>query len=349
MSKNINERVPIQLSILDLATIYNNETASRTLQHSTDLVRLADRLGYTRYWFAEHHNTKFQISSSPDLLAAHAAAHTKRIRIGSGGIMLPNHSPLKVVENFSLLESLHPGRIDLGIGRAPGTDGMTALALRRSREAVTTYDFPEQFAELLAFFTKGFPEEHPFSKITATAEEAIPELFMLGSSDGGMQFAAEYGLGFAFAAHINPKLAIPMLRTYNERFKPSQFLAHPKGILALIVICAETEERAQQLALPAQLQWARWGTGNYKLPPPSLEEAISHSFSSAEQAVTQENEGRFVIGTSSSVKEQLEKLATDALVDEIMILNMIPDATARKESFRLLADAFDLEKETDGQ
>ena len=349
MSKNINERVPIQLSILDLATIYNNETASRTLQHSTDLARLADRLGYTRYWFAEHHNTKFQISSSPDLLAAHAAAHTKRIRIGSGGIMLPNHSPLKVVENFSLLESLHPGRIDLGIGRAPGTDGMTALALRRSREAVTTYDFPEQFAELLAFFTKGFPEEHPFSKITATAEEAIPELFMLGSSDGGMQFAAEYGLGFAFAAHINPKLAIPMLRTYNERFKPSQFLDHPKGILALIVICAETEERAQQLALPAQLQWARWGTGNYKLPPPSLEEAISHSFSSAEEAVTQENEGRFVIGTPSSVKEQLEKLATDALVDEIMILNMIPDATAREESFRLLADAFDLEKEMDGQ
>lgn len=338
----MNERPPIQLSILDLATIYNNETASQTLQHSTDLVQLADQLGYTRYWFAEHHNTKFQVSSSPDLLAAHAAAYSKQIRVGSGGVMLPNHSPLKVVENFSLLESLHPGRIDLGIGRAPGTDGITALALRRSREAVTTYDFPEQFAELLAFFTNGFPEEHPFSKINATAEEAIPDLFMLGSSDGGMQFAAEYGLGFAFAAHINPKLAIPMLKTYRERFKPSQFLSKPKGILALIVVCAETEEQARQLALPAQLQWARWGTGNYKLPPPSHEEARSHIFSSAEEAVTRENEERFVIGTPSQVKEQLESLAAQAMVDEIMVLSMIPDAKARQHSFRLLAEAFQL-------
>ncbi len=342
MSENTNVRPPIQLSILDLATIYNNDTASQTLQHSTDLVKLADTLGYTRYWFAEHHNTKFQVSSSPDLLAAHAAAHTERIRVGSGGIMLPNHSPLKVVENFSLLESLHPGRIDLGIGRAPGTDGITALALRRSREAVTTYDFPEQFAELMAFFTKEFPEEHPFSKINATAEESIPELFMLGSSDGGMQFAAEYGLGFAFAAHINPKLAIPMLQTYHERFKPSQFLNEPKGILALIVICAEAEEQAHQHALSAQLQWARWGTGNYKMPPPSLEEAVSHTFSPAEQAVTRENEGRFVIGTPSQVKEQLESLATQTLVDEVMILNMIPDTEARENSFRLLAEAFQL-------
>lgn len=338
----MDKRPPIQLSILDLATIYNNETARQTLQHSTDLVQLADRLGYTRYWFAEHHNTKFQVSSSLDLLAAHAAAHTNRIRVGSGGVMLPNHSPLKVVENFSLLESLHPGRIDLGIGRAPGTDGMTALALRRSREAVTTYDFPEQFAELLAFFTNNFPDEHPFSKISATAEESIPDLFMLGSSDGGMRFAAEYGLGFAFAAHINPKLAIPMLRTYRERFKPSQFLSKPKGILALIVVCADTEERARQLALPAQLQWARWGTGNYKLPPPSLEDAISHSFSTAEDAVTKENDGRFVIGTPSQVKEQLESLAEEAMVDEIMILNMIPDTQAREQSFHLIAKAFQL-------
>lgn len=342
MSETMNERPPIQLSILDLATIYNNETASQTLQHSTDLVQLADQLGYTRYWFAEHHNTKFQVSSSPDLLAAHAAAYSKQIRVGSGGVMLPNHSPLKVVENFSLLESLHPGRIDLGIGRAPGTDGITALALRRSREAVTTYDFPEQFAELLAFFTNGFPDEHPFSKINATAEESIPDLFMLGSSDGGMQFAAEYGLGFAFAAHINPKLAIPMLQTYRQRFKPSQFLQKPKGILALIVVCAETEEQARQHALPAQLQWARWGTGNYKLPPPSFDEAVSHTFSPAEEAVTNENEGRFVIGTPSQVKEQLESLAEQAMVDEIMILNMIPDTEAREQSFRLLAEAFEL-------
>src|SRR5690625_3133486 len=148
----------LRLSILDLATIYNDETPSQTLQNSTDLVQLADRLGYTRYWFAEHHNSKYQMSTSPDLLSAHAAALTKNIRVGSGGIMLPNHSPLKVVENFSILEALHPGRIDLGLGRAPGTDGLTALALRRSREAVKSDDLTEQLNELLAYFTRRFPE-----------------------------------------------------------------------------------------------------------------------------------------------------------------------------------------------
>lgn len=332
----------LRLSILDLATIYNQETAAQTLKNSTELVQLADQLGYTRYWFAEHHNTKFQVSTSPDLLAAHAAAITNRIRVGSGGIMLPNHSPLKVVENFSLLESLHPGRIDLGLGRAPGTDGITALALRRSREAVTRYDFPEQFAELMAFFTKSFSPEHPFSNISATAEEAIPDLFMLGSSDGGMQVAAEHGLGFAFAAQISPQLAIPMLRNYHERFKPSKFLSKPNGILAIIVICAATEEEAKALARPAQLQWARWGTGVYKLPPPGLKEANDHIFSPAEEAVTIENAGRFVIGTPAQVKEQLNSLAEQAKVEEVMILNMIPDKEKRNESFTLLAETFNL-------
>lgn len=332
----------LQLSILDLATIYNDDSAAQTLQNSTELAQLADQLGYTRYWFAEHHNTRYQVSTSPDLLAAHVAAKTERIRVGSGGIMLPNHSPLKVVENFSLLESLHPDRIDLGIGRAPGTDGMTAMALRRSREAVTRYDFPEQFAELLAFFTKSFPAEHPFSKINATAEEAIPDLFMLGSSNGGMQVASEYGLGFAFAAQISPHLAIPMLREYHERFKPSPFFSKPHGILSIIVVCAETEEEAQRLARPAQLQWARWGTGVYQLPPPSYEEANAHRFTDEEEAVTRENAGRFVIGTPLQVKEQLHELAKQAMVEEVIILNMISDKEGRHKSFTLLADEFNL-------
>lgn len=332
----------LHLSILDLATVYNNDDAIQTLKNSTELAQLADKLGYSRYWFAEHHNTKFQVSTSPDLLAAHVAAVTERIRVGSGGIMLPNHSPLKVAENFSLLESLHPNRIDLGIGRAPGTDGMTAMALRRSREAVTHYDFPEQFAELLAFFTNSFPAEHPFSKIHATAGESIPDLFMLGSSNGGMQIASEYGLGFAFAAQISPQLAIPMLREYHERFKPSQFLSKPHGILSIIVVCAETEEEAKRLARPAELQWARWGTGVYKLPPPGYKEANDYTFTAEEEAVTREDAGKFVIGTPQQVKEQLHSLAEQAMVDEIMILNMISDKEGRHQSFRLLADTFDL-------
>lgn len=333
----------LQLSILDLATIYNGESAAQALQSSTDLVQLADHLGYVRYWFAEHHNTKYQMSTSPDLLSAHAAAVTKNIRIGSGGIMLPNHSPLKVAENFSLLEALHPGRIDLGIGRAPGTDGLTALALRRSREAVTRYDFPEQLIELLAYFSRQFPEGHPFKGITASPDQNLtPDIYMLGSSDGGMRFAVEHGLGFVFAAHISPQLAVPMLRAYRENFQPSTFMPKPKGVLAIIVVAAETEEEAEYLAGPAELQWVRWGTGNFLLAPPTLEEAASHHYTAHEEAVRQENKGRFVIGSVANVEQKLRKLANDAMVDEVMILNMLTDKTSRHKSYELLAEAFNL-------
>lgn len=333
----------LELSILDLATIYNDETPTEALQHSTELVQLADKLGYTRYWFAEHHNTKYQISSAPDLLSAHVAATTKRIRVGAGGIMLPNHSPLKVVENFSILEALHPQRIDLGIGRAPGTDGMTAFALRRSEEAVTTYDFPEQLDQLLAFFTRSFPSDHPFSKITPTPVDSLmPDIYMLGSSDGGMQFAIEKGLGFVFAAHISPQLAVPVLRTYRENFKASSFMSEPKSILAIIVVCAETDEEAEYLAGPAELQWARWGTGAFQLPPPTLDEASSHVYSSAEEAARRENKGRYVIGSVAKVEAKLRSLAQEAMVDEIMILNMLTEKETRHKSYTLLAEAFNL-------
>ncbi|AIF43025.1 LLM class flavin-dependent oxidoreductase [Virgibacillus sp. SK37] len=333
----------LKLSILDLASIYNNESATKTLQYSTELAQLADKLGFTRYWFAEHHNTKHQASTSPELLAAHVAALTERIRIGSGGVMLPNHSPLKVVENFSLLEALHPGRIDLGMGRAPGTDGITALALRRSREALHGDDAGELLNELLAYFTGDFPVDHPFAKITPSPDRSLrPDLFMLGSSDGGMQIASELGLGYAFAAQINPDWAIPVLRKYLENFKPSKFYKDPYSILSIIVVCAESDEEAAYLAGPAELQWARWGTGQFHFAPPTLEEAASHSYSDQEELVRQQNKGRFVIGGVTTVKEKLLKLKQDAQIDELMILNMIPDKEARHKSYALLADAFHL-------
>ena len=337
------EQDHLKLSILDLATIYNGESATQTLQNSTELVQLADRLGYTRYWFAEHHNTKYQMSTSPDLLSAHAAAVSKNIRLGTGGIMLPNHSALKVAENFSLLEALHPNRIDLGIGRAPGTDGLTALALRRSREAVTTDQFPEQLSDLLSFFSREFPSDHPFRNITPSPDKHLtPDIYMLGSSNGGMQFAVHYGLGFVFAAHISPHLAIPMLRAYRDNFKPSSFMPEPKSILAIIVVAAETEEEAEYLAGPAELQWTRWGTGAFHLPPPTLEEASSHVYTAQEDAVRQESRGRFVIGSVDNVAEKLRKLAKEAGVDEIMILNMLTEKTSRHRSYELLANAFSL-------
>lgn len=335
----------LKLSILDLATLYNGENAVKGLKNSTDLVKLADRLGYTRYWFAEHHNTKHQMSTSPDLLSAHAGSITKNIRIGSGGVMLPNHSPLKVAENFSLLEGLFPGRVDLGIGRAPGTDSLTALALRRSRDAVTRYDFPEQLSELLSYFSRNFEGNHPFKDISPAPEKLIPDMFMLGSSDGGMHFASQNGLGFVFAAHISPQLAIPMLRAYKKNFKPSAHLAEPKSILAIIVVAAETDEEANYLAGPAELQWARWATGQFQYAPPTLEEASNHVYSPQEELARKDNKGKFVIGNIETVKNKLQDLATDAMVDEIMILNMLTEKSSRHRSYELLADAFQLNKD----
>ena len=333
----------LKLSILDLATIYNGESATETLQNTMDLVQLADQLGYTRYWFAEHHNAKYQMSTSPDLLGAHAAAISKNIRIGSGGIMLPNHSPLKVAENFSLLEALHPERIDLGIGRAPGTDSLTAFALRRSREAVATDGFPEQLDELLSYFSRDFSDEHPFKNISPSPDEnLVPDIYMLGSSNGGMQFAAHYGLGFVFAAHISPQWAVPMLRAYRENFQPSKFMPEPKSVLAIIVVAAETQEEAEYLAGPAELQWVRWGMGAFHLAPPTLEEADSHVYTAQEQATRQGNKGRFAIGSVENVEKQLRKLTEDAQVDEIMVLNMLTEKTTRHRSYELLADAFHL-------
>lgn len=333
----------LKLSILDLATIYNGETPSQTLQNSTELVQLADRLGYTRYWFAEHHNATFQMSTSPDLLSAHAAAITKNIRIGSGGIMLPNHSPLKVVENFSILEGLHPGRIDLGMGRASGTDGITNAALRNNNEPLTGEAIMNQLMEILAFFNREFPDGHPYQNINPSPDLSLrPELFMLGSSDGGMQIASQLGIGFAFAGQINPDWAIPMLTKYREKFQPSQYLSTPYSILSMIVICADTDEEAKDIAGPAELQWVRWMTGQYKSAPPTLEEARTHTYTNEEILVREQNRNKFVIGSVENVKEQLEQLAKGAKVDEIIILNMITDKEARQKSYSLLAKAFNL-------
>lgn len=338
----------LKLSILDLATIYNGESATETLRQSTELVQLADRLGYTRYWFAEHHNTKFQMSTSPELLIAHTAALTERIRIGSGGVMLPNHSSLKVAEQFSLLEALHPGRIDLGIGRAPGTDFMTALALRRSADAVKKDEFPEQLQELIWYFTREFPDDHPYKDIQASPEaNLIPDIYMLGSSDGGMRFAAQHGLGFFFAAHISPHLAIPMLRAYRDNFQPSRFCSEPKSALSIIVIVAETDEEARYLAAPAELQWLWWRTGEFHRAPPTLAEADAYSYNAYEEAILQDNRRRFVIGSAANVKTRLLELAEEAMVDEVMILNMITDREARYRSFELLAEEFQLENGMD--
>ena len=334
----------LKLSVLDGVGLYNGESAASALEHSAKAARLVDQLGYTRLWFTEHHNSKHQMSTSPDLLIAHMASLTKNIRVGSGGIMLPNHSPLRVVENFSILEALHPGRIDLGMGRASGTDGITNAALRNSQQPLTGQDLMNLLMEVLAFFDRDFPNDHPYQKISPSPHPSLrPELFMLGSSDGGMQIASQLGMGFAFAGQINPAGAIPMLKQYRETFQPSRYRSEPYSILSIIVVCAETDEEAKYLAAPAELQWARWGTGQIHHDPPTLAEAQNHQYTPAEQKARAQSEGRFIVGTPARVKAQLQQLATEAQADEVMTVNMITDHHAQLKSYELLAETFALE------
>lgn len=334
----------LKLSVLDGVGLYNGESAAAALQHSVDAAKLVDRLGFTRLWFTEHHNSKHQMSTSPDLLIAHMASVTEHIRVGSGGIMLPNHAPLRVVENFSILEALHPGRIDLGMGRASGTNAITNAALRNSNQPLDAQGLMNLLLEVLAFFDRDFPANHPYQGISPSPSPALrPDLFMLGSSDGGMQIASQLGMGFAFAGQINPSIAAPVLRQYREQFQPSPHRQEPYSILSNIVVCAETDEEAQYLAAPAQLQWARWGTGQIHHAPPTLEEADKHVYTPAESQALNAAPGRFVIGNPERVKAQLQQLATDAQVDELMTVNMITDHQAQLKSYELLAEAFDLQ------
>ena len=331
-----------RLSVLELGMIWNGIDAGDAIRNAVDLARHVERLGYTRFWFSEHHNSANLASSAPEILIGHVAGNTSTLRIGSGGVMLPNHSPLKVVENFRTLEAIYPGRIDLGLGRAPGTDGLTAYALRRSRDALSADDFPEQLAELLAFFSNSFPPGHHFRKITPTpVVSTMPEIWMLGSSDGGARFAASHGLSFNFAHHINPDPAIPVLRFYRSQFQPSDFQDKPRSTITCSVICADTNEEAEDLAAPQILNWVRFSQGLI-LPPPTIEEARNYKYSPSEEAIRQQTRSRAIIGSVETVMYRLERLIKDGQVDELMVLTMVPDQAARRHSYELLAKAFNL-------
>ena len=338
-----SENSKLKLSILDFVHIYKDSPASKSLKNVTEMVQLAEELGYSRYWFTEHHNTTNLMSTSPDMLSMHAAAHTNKIRVGSGGVMLPNHSPLKVMENFTLLEGLYPGRVDLGIGRASGTDAQTMLALLRSRELLGANDFPEQLDDLLSFFYRSFKETHPFSHINPPGDKSmVPDLYMLGSSEGGLHFALQKGLGFVFAAQLAPQLAVPMLRAYKNEFKPSSYLNEPKSMMAIMVITAETEEEAEFVAGPAELMWAQMSTGTKILSFPTPSEAKNHTYTLAEASAREHNKARFVIGSPETVAEKLHQMAKASMIDEIIIADFYPNQESRKNGHKLLAKQFGL-------
>jgi luciferase family oxidoreductase group 1 len=331
------------ISFLDLTPIERGSSSAEALRGATALAQLADGLGYHRLWYAEHHNTTGLASSAPEILIAHIGAHTRHIRLGSGGVMLPNHAPLRIIEAFRLLEALHPGRIDLGLGRAPGTDTLTAFAMRRSREAMTGDDYPEQLAELIAYDEGGFPAEHPFAKIKAvSADVRMPPLWLLGSSDFSAQLAAEVGLGFAFAAHINRGGAIPALRQYRQRFIPSARLAEPYAILAAAVTVGETAEHARELSRINDLFLLRLRTGQLGQYP-TIEEARDYPWTPQERAFLASMPLNYIAGDAAEVRRQVEAFADEAGADEIMLTTMLPNRVDRERTLVHLAREFGLQ------
>jgi luciferase family oxidoreductase group 1 len=334
----------LPLSVLDLSPVPSGSPPSHALRRTVELARAAEGFGYSRYWLAEHHSLPSVSSSSPAVLMSAVAAATSTIRVGSGGIMLPNHSPLTVAEAFRVLEGLYPGRIDLGIGRAPGTDQLTAYALRRSREALTADDFPQQYAELVAY-VDGFEPSHPFSAIRAMPDDvSLPPVWILGSSLYGGQAAGAFGTGFAFAGHfgsVDPAEAVDgYLRSFRPSGRPGA-PSEPRVMLAVSAIVADTEERAQQLALANDLSIARLRS-NRPGPLPSPQEAAAHTWTEAEREISTAARRFVTVGTPDAVREGLLERARHAQADELIVTTNVHDPAERVRSFELLAQAFAL-------
>ena len=336
----------VPLSILDLSPVADGSSGAVSLRNSLDLARLADRLGFTRYWVAEHHNLPSIASSAPDIMIGQIAAATQHMRVGSGGVMLPNHAPLMVAERFKVLEALFPGRIDLGLGRAPGTDPVTSYALRRRQDAGGEDDFLQRFQELLLFESNGFPEGHPFRSVRAMPDDvALPPIWLLGSSGYSAQLAAMVGTGFAFAHHFAEHDAIEQMLSYRDQFKPSAARATPYAILACAAICADGEAEAERLASTLDLNFVRRRRGEY-LPLASPQEAAAYPYSPAERALIARNRARLFVGTQATVLERLSAMIAATKADEVMVTTMIYDHAARRRSYELLAEAFGLRART---
>ena len=330
------------LSVLDLSPVVAGGTGAQALRNSLDLAQHTDRLGYARYWVAEHHNLANIASTAPDIMIGQIAALTSRMRIGSGGVMLPNHAPLTVAERFKVLEALYPGRIDLGIGRAPGTDPVTSVALRRRQDIRDDDDFLERFQELLLIEQNGFPANHPFRSVRAMpADVALPPIFLLGSSDYSARLAAQIGAGFSFAHHFASHDAVDAMRAYRDNFQPSIALPKPHAILAIAGVCADSEADAERLVSTIDLNFVRRATGAY-LPLESPETALAYPYTPVDRDRIRQNRARVFSGTPPTIMERLSPLIEATQADEVMVTTMIYDHGARKHSYTLLAKGFGL-------
>jgi luciferase family oxidoreductase group 1 len=335
----------LALSVLDLSVVTTATPPSQSLRNSIDLARHVDRLGYTRYWLAEHHSLPSVASPSPDIMIGQIAAVTEHIRVGSGGVMLPNHAPLMVAERYKMLEALFPGRIDLGLGRAPGTDQVTAHALRRRLDGREGDDFLERLHELTLWETRDFPQGHPYNSVLAMPNDApLPPIWLLGSSDYSAQLSAQVGMGFAFAHHFASHDAVEALTWYRSHFKPSPWRATPHGILAIAVIMAETDDEAEKLASSADLNRLLRDRGQFA-PLPSVEDALAYPYSEAERAHIARNRSRLFVGSPATVMQKISPLISASEADEVMVITAVYDHDARKRSYDLLADAFGVAKQ----
>ncbi|WP_444970918.1 LLM class flavin-dependent oxidoreductase [Streptomyces sp. SAI-25] len=345
---------PVPLSVLDLVTVGQGRTASQALRTGVEIARLAELRGFHRYWVAEHHSMPGVASSSPAVLLAHIAAHTDRIRLGSGGVMLPNHAPLVIAEQFGTLEAMAPGRIDLGLGRAPGTDGATAAALRRSdRLNEGADDFPQQLSELIRFLDDDFPDGHPYARIhavpgpvQATVPGGVqsahrPPVWLLGSSGFSARLAGTLGLPFAFAHHFSARNTIPALDLYRSSFRPSAVLDAPYALIGVSALAADEEAEARRQVLTGALSMVRLRTGRPGLIP-SPEEAAAYGFSPMEREFVDGWLADVIHGTADEVRTGLDDLAKRTGADELMITANAHGGEARLRSYELIADAYGL-------
>jgi luciferase family oxidoreductase group 1 len=334
----------LALSVLDQSPISEGMTGADALRNTVDLARFADELGYTRYWVAEHHGTPMLASASPEALIGPIASATDRIRVGSGGVMLPHYSPLKVAETFSVLSGLFPGRIDLGIGRAPGTDARTTFALQRDRSRAMPDDFPDQLSELIAYLEDDLPPEHPFASLGALpGRPGSPDLWLLGSSPQSAIWAAQLGLGYSFADFINPGGA-EIAQLYRDRFTPGERLPAPKLSVAVWAIAADTDEEAQQLASSSRMSMTLLRQGRLIQVPP-VDKALRFLEQNGTPPAESRGGGRrAVIGSPEKVRAGIEEVAEQYGAEEVMVVSITYEHAARRRSYELIADAFGLER-----
>ncbi len=338
----------LRVSVLDQSPIPAGATAGDALRTTIELAQLADGLGYERYWLAEHHSFSALAGTAPEILIGHVAGATERIRVGSGGVMLPHYSPLKVAETFRMLEVLHPGRIDLGIGRAPGADPLTTFALQARLRDPTADDFPNQLIELVGFLNGTIPDSHAFSRIKVMPDSGdAPALWLLGSGGSSANYAGQFGLPYAYAHFISPTGGERLASEYRKAFRATPEQAEPYVAICVSTVCAETEAEADRLAASLRLWRLRLERGDPGQIP-TIEEALEYPYTPAEQARMSELATRLVVGSPESVREQLLALVERFEADELFVVTICHDQQARMRSYELVAEAFELAGQPSG-